>query len=81
MLSGDGYPEYRRRGRVVAQKNGQQIDDRWVVPYNPYLLETFDCHINCEVAAHKRLSVGRMMTFERGYILTYPIYAMLPSPN
>ena len=60
VLSGDGYPEYRRRGRVVAQKNGQQIDDRWVVPYNPYLLETFDCHINCEVAAHKRLNVGRL---------------------
>jgi hypothetical protein len=25
-----------------------------VVPYNPYLLQLFDCHVNVEVAAHKR---------------------------
>jgi hypothetical protein len=35
-------------------RNGTVIDDRWVVPYNPFLLETFDAHINVEVAAHKR---------------------------
>jgi hypothetical protein len=53
-VTGDGYPQYRRRGRFSAQRNGRLIDDRWVVPYNPYLLELFDCHINVEVAAHKR---------------------------
>jgi hypothetical protein len=53
-IIGDGYPQYRRRGRYVAQRNGIQIDDRWVVPYNPHLLQLFDCHINVEVAAHKR---------------------------
>ena len=37
-------------------RNGHAIDDRWVVPYNPFLLETFDCHINVEIAAHKRLA-------------------------
>ena len=35
-------------------RNGVLIDDRWVVPYNPHLLQLFDCHINVEVAAHKR---------------------------
>jgi hypothetical protein len=33
----------------VAQRNGIQIDDSWVVPYNPHLLQLFDCHINVEV--------------------------------
>lgn len=25
------------------------LDNRWVVPYNPYLSAKFDCHINIEV--------------------------------
>ena len=24
------------------------MDNRWVVPYSPYLLKKFDCHINVE---------------------------------
>ena len=24
------------------------MDNQWVVPYNPYLLRTFNCHINVE---------------------------------
>jgi hypothetical protein len=24
------------------------LDNRWVVPYNPYLIRTFNCHINVE---------------------------------
>ena len=51
---GDGYPQYRRRGFFSASRNGQVIDDRWVVPYNPYLLELFDCHICVEVCASKK---------------------------
>ncbi|KAG7997505.1 hypothetical protein I3843_01G214600 [Carya illinoinensis] len=27
------------------------LDNRWVVPYNPYLLATFDCHINVEICS------------------------------
>jgi hypothetical protein len=53
-LVGDGYPQYRRRGLFSVIRNGQTIDDRWVVPYNPYLLEVFDCHINVEVCASKK---------------------------
>ena len=35
----DGYPEYRRRndGKYVV-KNDVQLDNRHVVPYNPYLI-------------------------------------------
>jgi hypothetical protein len=24
------------------------LDNRWVVPYNPYLIRSFNCHINVE---------------------------------
>ena len=51
---GNGYPQYRRRGRYVLIRNGQVITDQWVVPYNPMLLLMFDCHINIEIAYHKR---------------------------
>ena len=51
---GDGYPKYRRRGLFSVNRDGEIIDDRWVVPYNPYLLELFDCHICVEVCASKK---------------------------
>lgn len=28
---------------------GHILDNRWVVPYNPYLVAKFDCHINVEI--------------------------------
>ena len=34
----DGYPGYRRRDNGITVKVGKyEIDNRWVVPYNPYL--------------------------------------------
>uniref|UniRef100_A0A8I6WRR5 ATP-dependent DNA helicase n=1 Tax=Hordeum vulgare subsp. vulgare TaxID=112509 RepID=A0A8I6WRR5_HORVV len=48
----DSYPVYRRRddGRQ-AKVRRQMLDNRWVVPYNPYLLRMFNCHINVEVCS------------------------------
>nr|XP_040245211.1 uncharacterized protein LOC120964526 [Aegilops tauschii subsp. strangulata] len=48
----DSYPVYRRRddGRR-AKVQGKMLDNRWVVPYNPYLLRMFNCHINVEVCS------------------------------
>jgi hypothetical protein len=50
----DGYAVYRRRndGRTF-QKNpgGFVVDNRWVVPHNPYLTRKFNAHINIEVSA------------------------------
>lgn len=45
----DGYPLYRRRnnGRVI-KKGDIDIDNRYVVPYNPYLLKLYNAHINVE---------------------------------
>lgn len=55
----DGYPIYQRRdeehgGKTVrVRKKGKthEIDNRYVVAYNPALLLTFDCHINVEICS------------------------------
>ncbi|AQK52684.1 hypothetical protein ZEAMMB73_Zm00001d050541 [Zea mays] len=45
----DLYPIYRRRDDDRKEKvRGCELDNRWVVPYNPYLLRLFNCHINVE---------------------------------
>ena len=52
----DGYPLYRRRspeqgGRTASvYRRGQQVtlDNRWVVPYCPFLSSIFNAHINVE---------------------------------
>ncbi|XP_074314232.1 uncharacterized protein LOC141649440 [Silene latifolia] len=48
----DSYPLYRRRntGETVLVRKGN-MDNRSVVPYNPYLLAMFDCHLNVEVCS------------------------------
>ena len=51
------YPDYQRLepskgGRSIVIKNSMgtfEIDNRWVVPYSPYLCLRFDCHINNEL--------------------------------
>ena len=44
------YPCYRRREtQDTFVKGGHVIDNRDVVPYNPYLSKRFKCHINVEV--------------------------------
>ncbi|GFQ85636.1 ATP-dependent DNA helicase [Trichonephila clavata] len=48
----DGYPQYRRRspenGGIETQIKENNVDNRWVVPYNPVLSRTFNAHINVE---------------------------------
>lgn len=48
----DGYPIYRRRnnGRKVEVRKAQ-LNNQWVVPYNPYLLSRYNCHINVEICS------------------------------
>lgn len=48
----NSYPTYKRRknGRKVLVR-GCELDNRWVVPYNAYLLAKFDCHINVEICS------------------------------
>ena len=51
------YPEYQRLepskgGRsIIITKDGRsyEIDNRWVVPYSPFIGLKFDCHANMEI--------------------------------
>ena len=55
VLSEDNYPNYRRRSPENGGKsflygeNQIEIDNGWVVPYNPYLMMKYRAHINVEV--------------------------------
>ena len=45
----NSYPIYRRRDDGHKEKiRGHELDNQRVVPYNPYLLRLFNCHINVE---------------------------------
>ena len=49
MESVDGYPKYRRRDNGATVKvHNVGVDNRWVVPYNPWLLQKYGAHINVE---------------------------------
>lgn len=47
-----GYPKMMRRqdGRIIYRK-GKPLTNQNVVPYNPYLLLKYNCHINVEVCS------------------------------
>jgi hypothetical protein len=51
----NNYPMYKRRApevggrQVVCAKTGRIINNRWVVPYIPFLSLRMDCHINGEL--------------------------------
>ncbi len=38
-----GFPLYRRRNTGSFKVNDREINNKWVVPYNPYLLLKYDC--------------------------------------
>lgn len=54
ITGNDGYPLYRRRstedgGKSIKLKvlnNTIDVDNRWVVPYSPLLLKTYNAHCN-----------------------------------
>ncbi|GFR31820.1 helitron_like_N domain-containing protein [Trichonephila clavata] len=56
ITGNDGYPLYRRRstedgGKSITLKvlnNTIDVDNRWVVPYSPLVLKTYNAHINVE---------------------------------
>jgi hypothetical protein len=55
-MTDDGYPLYKRpdNGRAFPIKvldTTHDIDNRWIVPHNPYLSSKFHCHINVESVA------------------------------
>ncbi|PKA51251.1 ATP-dependent DNA helicase PIF1 [Apostasia shenzhenica] len=52
MQGEDSYPIYKRRNNGITVKvRKATLDNRWVVPYNSYLLCRFDCHLNVEICS------------------------------
>ena len=65
QLGADSYPLYRRSspdnggqvsnismrigGSRIDQQVDQQVDNRWIVPYNKLLLRSMNCHCNVEL--------------------------------
>ena len=51
----NSYPLYRRRspemGGHVAVKGRRVVTNQWVVPFNPWLLRQFTCHLNIEICS------------------------------
>ena len=48
----DGYPHYRRRNTgLYVNKSVVPLDNKYVVPYNPYLSRKYNAHINVEICS------------------------------
>ncbi|KAG7987410.1 hypothetical protein I3843_03G132500 [Carya illinoinensis] len=51
-VGNDCFPIYKHSDNGITVKvRDHNLNNRWVVPYNPYLLTTFDCHINVEICS------------------------------
>ncbi|KAL0440130.1 UNVERIFIED_CONTAM: hypothetical protein Slati_2496000 [Sesamum latifolium] len=79
----DSYPIYRRRddNRSIALDRNCDIvvDNGWVVPYNPWLLLKYDCHINVEIC-----SSIKSIKYLYKYVYEGPdcvVFEVRPGPN
>lgn len=50
----NGYPLYRRRIDITTLVRGVTMDNRYVIPYSPFLLLKYDAHINVEICTSLR---------------------------
>ena len=51
-IDASSFVNYKRRSTdVTITIDGYVADNRWVVPYNPYLCTKYDAHINVEYCA------------------------------
>lgn len=53
-LNIDAYHFYHRCSGITAVVKGKILDNRFVVPYNRFLLLKYDAHINVEVSTSLR---------------------------
>ena len=69
----EGFPLYRRRnnGRSFTKTahGGAKVelDNRWVVPYNPALSKKYNCHLNVEIVASIMSIKYLFMYFHKGH--------------
>ena len=51
-LDNKGYPTYRWRNDGRTVKIGYvELDNRWVLPYNPFLSRKYNAHLNIEICS------------------------------
>ena len=60
-VGSDSYPLYKRSSpdngrqistitmRIGSSRINQEVDNRWIVPYNKLLLRSMNCHVNVEL--------------------------------
>ena len=49
LVHNNGYSKYHQNTGVEHDIWGFAMDNRWVVPYSPYILLKMECHINVEL--------------------------------
>ena len=80
-----GYPKYRRmqdgrtvEKRVPGRNEPVLLDNQFVIPYNPYLSQKFNCHINVEacmsIAAVKYLYKYIYKGHDRADVLIHEVW-------
>eukprot|EP00112_Aurelia_sp_Birch-Aquarium-sp1_P020718 Seg540.7 transcript_id=Seg540.7/GoldUCD/mRNA.D3Y31 product="ATP-dependent DNA helicase PIF1" protein_id=Seg540.7/GoldUCD/D3Y31 len=67
----DGFPLYRRRNRFITNVRGHNVNDSFVVPYNPTLLQKYDCHINVEICSSIKSVKYIFKYIHKGYDCTH----------
>ncbi|KAL4098443.1 hypothetical protein QTP88_023051 [Uroleucon formosanum] len=80
----DGYSEYNKRstndGGFTVRIKGLDLDNRWVVPYNPVLLHTFISHINVEMCNFVKYICKYISNAEAVWrILSFSIHERYPT--
>jgi len=48
VINEHSHTEYRRRNTGSVSRRRDEIDNRWIVPYSPFLSRKYNCHINVE---------------------------------
>lgn len=66
-ISNCTYPRYRRRTGSSVIINDKPIDNRWIVPYNRFLLLKYNCHINVEICSSVKSIKYIIKYIHKGY--------------